>query len=41
MLGVLAAPAAVLESLDLALDRFAVLAAPIINTLAGGAGQFD
>lgn len=35
------APPAILFKLDLALDKLAVLAAPVINALALAAGQFN
>jgi hypothetical protein len=41
MLGVLFAPAAILFKLNLTLHKFAVLAAPIVNSLAGRAGESD
>jgi hypothetical protein len=41
VLGRLFAPLAILFELDFFLNRFAVLAAPIIDALAGRAGQLD
>lgn len=38
---VLAAPTTMLGELDLALDQFLVFTAPIVNPVAGLAGQFD
>jgi hypothetical protein len=41
VLGVLLAPTAVLGEFNFTLDRLAVLAAPIIDPLAGAAGELD
>ena len=40
MLGLLAAPFAILFELDLFGDEFLVLAGPVIDALAGTAGEF-
>lgn len=41
MLGVFAAPTAVLFEFDFALDFLPIFAAPIVNALAAAAGEFD
>jgi hypothetical protein len=41
MLSMQLAPFAVLLDIDLALDKLAVLAGPIVNAAAAGAGEFE